>query len=105
MKMKVLDQAMLLTLNDASIRAGRSQHLRSDQLASKGQSRYWINDYRIQERDGQQEVRICVVLNLYAGQTAWLDVSSDEFAAIPEIDVSDDEWETAMCAGTPPLPP
>ncbi|MBI2907523.1 MAG: hypothetical protein HYX92_07720 [Chloroflexi bacterium] len=48
---------------------------------------------------------MCVVLRRYTGQTAWLDVSFDEFAAIPEIDVSEDEWEVAMCAGTPPHAP
>lgn len=105
MKMKVLDYEALLTLNDGSIQAGKSQNLRSEQLAGKPQDRYWVNDHRIRERDGQHEVRICVVLSLYAGQTAWLDVSPDEFAAIPEIDVSEEEWETAMCAGTPPSTP
>lgn len=105
MKMRVLDHAQLLTLNDSSIRCGRSENLRPDQLASKPQQRYWINEFAVRERDERQEVRVCVVLSLYDGQTAWLDVSRDEFAAIPEIEVSEDEWETAMCAGTPPPAP
>ena len=105
MKMKVLDYTTLMALNDSSIRAGRRQNLPPDRLAAKPQDRYWINGYNIQEWNGQQYVRICVVLSLYAGQTAWLDVSSDEFSAIPEIDVSEDEWEVAMCAGTPPHVP
>ena len=101
-KMKVLDYTTLMTLNDSSIRVGRNQNLRPDRLASKPRDRYWITDYKITERTGQQEIRICVVLSVYAGQTAWLDVSSEEFEAIPEIDVSEDEWEVALCAGTPP---
>lgn len=102
MKMKVIDHAILSALNENSIQAGRSQNLRPGRISGKPQGRYWINEHMVRERDGQQEVRMCVLLSLYSGQTVWLDVSSDEFATIPEIDVSDDEWETAMCAGTPP---
>ena len=102
MRMRVLDHATLMSLNDSSLRAGRSQNLRSARLADKPQERYWITEVKTRDQGGRPEVRMCVVLNLFAGQTAWLDVSSNEFAAIPEIDVSDDEWETAMCAGTPP---
>jgi len=104
MKMKVLEYEGLKALNDSSIKAGRSQNLPAEQLA-EAQDRYWINEHRLRERDGQSEVRICVVLGLFTSQTAWLDVSPDEFAAIPEIDVSEEEWETAMCAGAPPSPP
>ncbi len=105
MKMKVFDYETLLTLNGSSIQAGRSQNLRPEKLPTTPQDRYWVNSHMMRERDGQQEVRICVVLSLFAGQTAWLDVSIEEFAAIPEIDISDEEWETAMCAGTPPSAP
>ncbi|MEK7778389.1 MAG: hypothetical protein AAB303_07175 [Chloroflexota bacterium] len=51
------------------------------------------------------EVRLCVVLDLFSGDTVWLDVSNDEFTAIPLINVPDQEWETAICAGTPPQAP
>lgn len=105
MKMKVLDYTTLNTLNNSSIRVGRNQNLHPDRLAGKLQDRYWINHYKIREWNGEQEIRMCVVLRVYTGQTAWLDISSDEFAAIPEIDVSEDEWEVAMCAGTPPQAP
>ncbi|MBI2954881.1 MAG: hypothetical protein HYY30_11245 [Chloroflexi bacterium] len=105
MEMRVLDHALLQTLNESSVRSGRSQNLRPDRLASKQQDRYYINEHKLRERDGQQEVRACIVLDLFAGQTAWLDISCEEFAAIPEVDISEDEWETAMCAGTPPQVP
>ncbi len=104
MKMKVVDHATLLALNDSSIQSGRRQNLRPEWISGKPQGRYWITEHRVRERDSEQEMRMCVVLSLYAGQTAWLAVSSDQFEAIPEIEVSDDEWETAMCAGTPPDP-
>ena len=42
------------------------------------------------------------MLDMSAGKTVWLDMSPHEFAGIPELELSEDEWETAMCAGTPP---
>ncbi len=105
MNMKVFDHETLLNLNESSIEARRNQNLIPEKLPAKPQERYWINANMTRDRDGQQEVRICIVLNLFSGQTAWLDVSSEEFAAIPEIDISEEEWETAMCAGTPPSAP
>lgn len=101
MKMKVLDHKMLLAMNESSIRAGRSQNLRPERLPAEPQDRYWVNTHMIRERDGQQEVRICVVLSLVTCQTVWLDMSPEEFATIPESDVHLMDWETAMCAGTP----
>ena len=50
-------------------------------------------------------MRVCVVLNIRAGQTFWLDVTPEEFAAIPEVDVSELEWEAVMCTGNPPRGP
>ena len=48
---------------------------------------------------------MCVDLSLNTGQTAWLDVSTEEFTAIPEVEVPYLEWTVAMCAGNPPPPP
>ena len=104
MKMKVFDHDMLLGMNERSIRAGRSQYLQPEQVPAEPRDRYWVNAHMVRERNGQQEVRICVVLNLYTGQTSWLDISTEEFATIPEVDLGFPEWETAMCAGTPPVP-
>ncbi len=105
MKMRVLDHQTLLRLNHSSIQAGRSQNLTSTKLPSQPQPRYWISYHNALERGGHREVRLCVVLDLFSGNTAWLDVSNDEYTSVPEIDVPDMEWETAMCAGTPPQAP
>ncbi|MDO8673540.1 MAG: hypothetical protein Q7O66_19200 [Dehalococcoidia bacterium] len=105
MKMKVLDHSLLLALNDSSMRCGRSQNLRIDRLPDEPRDRYWINDHLNRDTNGQQEVRVCVVLDLYYGQTVWLDISAEEYAAIPGIEVSEGEWEVALCAGTPPAAP
>lgn len=105
MKMRIFNHDTLLTLNRSSIQAGRRQNLRTEQMNPSAVDRYWVNEEHPMERDGQSEVRMCVVLEIFTGQTAWLDVSLDEFAAIPEMEISFAEWETAMCAGTPPMPP
>jgi len=105
MKMKVFGHDMLLGMNERSIRAGRSQYLRPERVPVEPRERYWVNSHSIRERSGQEEVRICVVLNLFTGQTTWLDISIEEFATIPEVDLGFPEWETAMCAGTPPPVP
>ena len=105
MNMKVFDHELLLQLNESSLEGGRNQNLKPEQLPTKPQDRYWVNSHIVREHEGGQEVRVCVVLDLFSGQTAWLDVSNEEFASIPEIDVSEEEWETAMCAGTPPSAP
>lgn len=102
--LKVLDHQTLVRLNESSIQTGRSQNLRPGQLPTDPQGRYPVNYYRVVERAGQQHIRMCVVLTV-GGQTAWLDVSSEEFAAIPEVEVSEVVWGATMCAGTPPQPP
>ena len=103
--MKVFDHETLLRLNQSSIQAGRSQNIKPEQIPARPQDRYWVTARIFREREGQEEVRICVVLNTFAGRTAWLDLSPQEVAAIPTVDISVEEWEAAMCAGTPPLAP
>jgi hypothetical protein len=103
-KLKVFDHETLLRLNGSSVQAGRSLSLSSQKLSINPQDRHWVNDHRNLERNGQQEIRMCVVLSLNAGLTAWLDVSPEEFEAIPEVDVPYLEWTAAMCAGNPPPP-
>lgn len=103
--MKVFDHETLLRLNRSSIQAGRSQNLKPEQIPGKPQDRYWVTAYQLRARNGQEEVRICVVLNIFAGRTAWLDLAPEEVVAIPSIEVSMEEWEAAMCAGTPRLAP
>lgn len=102
MKIRVLDHETLLALNESSIRAGRSQNLRPHHLPATPRDRYWINTHLLREGGGRGEVRICVVLRIFGGETAWLDISPEEFAAIPEIEVPVVEWESALCVGNPP---
>lgn len=102
--LKVLDHQTLVRLNESSIQAGRSQSLRPTQLPTDPQGRHPVNFHRVHEWAGQQDIRMCVVLTV-GGQTAWLDVSSEEFAAIPEIGVSEVVWGATMCAGNPPPAP
>ncbi len=104
MKLKTLDHQTLVQLNTASIRAGRLQNLPPEKLAQTVQPRYPINLVLPHTRIGQQEMRLSVVLDL-AGQSAWLDVSPEEFSAIPEVDVIFDVYEGIMCAGNPPPAP
>ena len=103
-KLRLLDYQTLLRLNESSIRAGRLHHLPTELLAATPQQRYPINLCLPRRRGQQEEVRLSVVLDL-AGQTAWLDVSPEEFISIPEVDVLFDVWEGAMCAGNPPPAP
>ena len=105
MKMRIFNHDVLVALNESSIQAGRHQNLRSEQLKPSTVDRYWVNEEHARARDGQPEIRMCVVLDLFTGQTAWLDVSPDELEAIPKVELSFEEWETAMCAGSPPTPP
>ena len=101
MKMKAVDHDTLLMLNQSSIQAKRSQNLRPEQVPSKPQDTYWITVHTVKEQDDVQAVRMCVVLDVDNSQTAWLDVSTNEFEDIQELELSLADWEVAMCAGTP----
>ena len=103
-KLKFLDLEALQALNENSIRAGRSQHLHPDRLLKLKRGRYNLNFQVEHEWAGRSDVRVCVVLNIN-GQTAWLDISPEEFAAVPEMDATELEWEAVMCAGNPPPAP
>lgn len=105
MKMRVIDHETLLRLNHSSVQAKRSQNLPLVKLSAQPQARYWITYHSVHERTGHQDVRLCVVLDIFSSDAAWLDVSNDEFTAIPLVDVPDAEWESVMCAGTPPQAP
>lgn len=98
-RLKVLDRRLLATLNQSSLRAGRRRTLRPELIPNDPQGRYPINVHMASER----EARICVVLNAVKGQTAWLDISAAEFAAIPEVEVTEVEWEAVQCVSTPRL--
>ncbi len=98
-KMKVLDYQTLLMLNENSIRANRKQYLRPEQLPSRGQQ-YIVNFHFDHKCGDLRDVRMSVILKPGV-LTAWLDVSSDEYDAIPEVEMSELEWEAAVCVGIP----
>jgi len=100
MKMKVLDYQMLVMLNESSIRAGRKQNLRPEQMPVDTQKQYIVNFRFDHAWVGGRDIRLSIILKPGV-QTAWLDVSPQEFAAIPEIELSELDWEAAVCVGTP----
>lgn len=98
--MKVLDYQRLMMLNESSIRTSRKQNLQPEQIPSDSHRQYTVNFRFDHEWAGRQDIRMSIVLKPGV-QTAWLDVSRQEFAAIPEVEVSELEWEAAVCVGTP----
>ncbi|MBI2886742.1 MAG: hypothetical protein HYY02_06000 [Chloroflexi bacterium] len=102
-KLRVLDRAALLRLNQSSIRAGRRQSIAPETLAL-ARERVSVNFHQPHQWAGGQDVRLSIVLD-NAGHAAWLDVSPAEFATIREVLVSEVEWSGEMCAGAPPPAP
>ena len=100
MKLKKLDYQRLVRLNESSIQAGRKQNLSSEQLPVDYQRLYTVNFHFDHEWAGGRDVRLSVILKPES-QTVWLDVSPQEYADIPEVEVSELEWEAAVCVGTP----
>jgi hypothetical protein len=98
--MKVLSYADLVRLNESSIRAGRRQNLGPEQMPTERDRRYIVNFRFDHEWRGQKDVRLSVILKPGV-LSAWLDVSPEEYAAIPEVELSELEWEAAVCVGTP----
>ncbi|MDP6560981.1 MAG: hypothetical protein QF619_12835 [Candidatus Binatia bacterium] len=103
-RMKQLDYPMFVTLNETSIRAGRRQNLSPERMPSESHGPYLVNFHLAHEWDSRQDIRMSVVLTP-KGRTAWLDVSPEEFASIPEVELSELEWEAAICPGIPPEAP
>ncbi len=99
-KMKVLDRELLLSLNESSVRAGRKQNLSQEQLQGAVRPRYIVNFHFDHNWQDLHDVRLSVIL-IPGNLTAWLDVSAEEYAAIPETDMPELEWEAAVCVGTP----
>ncbi len=99
-KMKVLDNQRLLMLNESSVRAGRKQNLRPEQLPSDRRRQYIVNFHFDHKWGDLRDVRMSVILKPGI-LTAWLDVSPEEYAAVPEVEMSELEWEAAVCVGTP----
>lgn len=103
-KMKQLDYRLLVMLNESSMRSGRRQNLRPDRMPDESHAPYLVNFHLAQEREDRRDIRMSVILTP-RGRTAWLDVSPEEFAAIPEVELSELEWEAAICPGIPPTAP
>lgn len=98
-KMKVLDHPLLLALNESSRAAGRKQTINPEHLVAP-REQYIVNfrfDHRWQDL---HDVRLSVILKPGL-LTAWLDVSKEEYDAIPEVEMSELEWEAAVCVGVP----
>ena len=102
--LKELDYQMLIELNESSIRAGRKQNLSPRRVPSPLHAPYAVNHHLLHEWEGGQDMRMSVVLTS-GGMVAWLDVSQEEFETIPEVEMTELEWEAALCPGTPiPMP-
>lgn len=99
-KMKVLDHQNLLLLNESSIQAGRKQNLRPEQLPSDHRQQYIMNFHFDHKWGDFHDVRVSIILKPGA-LTAWLDVSPEQYDAIPEVEMSELDWEAAVCVGTP----
>ena len=99
-KMKVLDYQRLMMLNESSIRANRKQNLQPEQISNDSNKQYIVNFHFDHEWAGKQDIRMSVILKPGV-QTVWFDVSPQEYAAIPEVEMSELEWEAAVCVGIP----
>lgn len=99
--MKVMDYRALVALNQSSVRAGRRQNLKPEQLPQDGGKRFVVNFHFDHSWKGSQDIRMSVILKPGVN-TAWLDVSPEEYDAIPEMAMTELEWEAAVCVGTPP---
>ena len=99
-KMKVLDYERLVMLNESSIQAGRKKNLHPEQLSNSRRRQYIVNFHFDHEKGELRDVRLSIILEPGV-LTAWLDVSREEYEAIPEVEMSELEWEAAVCVGTP----
>jgi len=98
-KMKVLDHPRLLTLNESSRKAGRKQSIPPEHLAER-RKQYIVNFHLDHKWGDREDVRLSVVLKPGA-LSAWLDVSPEEYSDIPEAELTELEWEAAVCVGMP----
>ncbi len=98
--MKCLDRPNLVRLCRSSREAGRKQSLPEEMIPSDRDRRHVVNFRFEHECDGSKDVRLSVVLKPGA-LTAWLDVSQEEYDDIPDVELSELEWEEAVCVGIP----
>ncbi len=84
--MKYLTFATLGTLNAQAVAAGRSRYLQGGWSESVDPSKLYPIAQAFPHNDGA-EMRLRVVLN-GDGDTAWLDIPFEAYAAIPDMEVS-----------------
>ena len=99
-KMKYLDTDLLRRLNQSSQSSGRSQNLSPEQISEAGRGRNLVNFHFDHAWQDLHDVRLSVIL-IPGELTAWLDVSAEEYAAIPDVEMSELDLEAAVCVGTP----
>jgi hypothetical protein len=102
--MKVLSYEDLIRLNENSIKAERRQNLKPEQIPLRPDREYIVNFRFDHEWNKQKDMRLSVILEP-GKRTAWLDVSPEEFSLIREVQMSELEWEAAVCVGIPPWTP
>jgi hypothetical protein len=102
--MKVLSYNDLIRLNESSIKAGRRENLKPEQIPSNHDREYIVNFHFDHKWNKQKDVRLSVILEP-GKRTAWLDVSPEEYSLIQEVQMSELEWEAAVCVGIPPWTP
>jgi hypothetical protein len=102
--MKVLSYQDLIRLNENSINAGRRENLKPEQIPSNPDREYIVNFHFDHEWNRRKDVRLSIILEP-GKRTAWLDVSPVEDDSIQEVQMSELEWEAAVCVGIPPWTP
>lgn len=98
--MKYLEYKTLVKLNQNSLHAGRKQNMNPEQLSNDTGKKYLVNFHFEHKWQDEQDVRMSVILEPGI-KTAWLDVSQEEYQAIPQVELTELEWEAAVCVGTP----
>ena len=78
--MKYLTYALLAAINASSVRAGRNRNLYLEKLPIDQGALYPVYNSFIHN---DSEIRVIIVLN-ERGDTAYLDMSFDEFDALPQ---------------------
>ncbi len=99
-KMKVFDRPNLVTLNESSRQAKRKQNLTDEQLTVNLREQYIVNFHFDHKWRDNEDIRLSVILKP-GTLSAWLDVSIEEYQAITEVEMSEMEWEAAVCVGIP----
>ncbi|MDZ4247294.1 MAG: hypothetical protein U1D67_09270, partial [Dehalococcoidia bacterium] len=99
-----IDYKDFLRLNESSIKAGRRQNLAANQIPADTGKPFIVNFNFDHECNGIPDKRLSVIVKPGA-HGIWLDISPEEFDSLPELEMSEMEWEAAVCVGIPPWTP